>query len=397
MELIAFSIILLIGFYIVDKVNEIRNRPYIDELISSYENIQQNIPKEHQHFYLGKEIFEDYKKRFVEKNNIGKVCFEFKKEYIDTLSRYIYEQKAKDIYNNINQLYIDSYPDYRERIKRAIETKHYKYGNYYYRIFNKYKKYNNNLSANDNAKRLIIFEDEYSSSLFKLITKLIKEQKEREEKEKKKKHLLEQDKQYVKRYGKELAEYLNPKRKLSSKELGLRFERYVGYIYEQSSYNNVNYHGITKKKADGGIDLIIKTKDSHIIVQCKYYGKDNLIHENSINQFFSVFLKYKKRNPTIKVYAVFATAHDNLDDEARESLNIFKEITHKIFSLKYPIEYPTIKCNINNNDKRKIYHLPTDPNYDRIKIDINKGNFYCFTPSEAELRGFTRSRSNNRR
>lgn len=53
--------------------------------------------------------------------------------------------------------------------------------------------------------------------------------------------------------------------------------------------------------------------------------------------------------------------------------------------------YPCVKCNINKTSGEKIYHLPFDQQYDRIKIDINKGECYVFTVKEAENLGFRRA------
>ena len=55
-------------------------------------------------------------------------------------------------------------------------------------------------------------------------------------------------------------------------------------------------------------------------------------------------------------------------------------------------KYPMIKCNINQRSKEKIYHLPFDQQYDRAKIDMNKGEFYASSVSEAEEAGFRRAK-----
>lgn len=39
----------------------------------------------------------------------------------------------------------------------------------------------------------------------------------------------------------------------------------------------------------------------------------------------------------------------------------------------------------------KIYHLPFDQQYDKVKIEKNKGEFYCSTVQEAEKAGFRRA------
>ena len=52
--------------------------------------------------------------------------------------------------------------------------------------------------------------------------------------------------------------------------------------------------------------------------------------------------------------------------------------------------YPCIKCNI-SADGTKIYHLPFDQQYDNVKIETHKGEFYCATVKEAEDAGFRRA------
>ena len=51
-------------------------------------------------------------------------------------------------------------------------------------------------------------------------------------------------------------------------------------------------------------------------------------------------------------------------------------------------EFPRIKCNIGKENK--IYHLPMDQQYDKVKIE-KPGEFYAFNVYEAELQGFRRA------
>jgi hypothetical protein len=48
-----------------------------------------------------------------------------------------------------------------------------------------------------------------------------------------------------------------------------------------------------------------------------------------------------------------------------------------------------VKCNIAHNTEEKIYHLPFDQQYDRVKISL-PGEF-SKTVAEAESRGFRRA------
>mgnify|MGYP002679159756 FL=1 len=54
-------------------------------------------------------------------------------------------------------------------------------------------------------------------------------------------------------------------------------------------------------------------------------------------------------------------------------------------------EYPMIKCNINEKNNGKIYHLPFDQQYDNVKID-KEGEFFAMTVQEAEEAGFRRAK-----
>ena len=49
-----------------------------------------------------------------------------------------------------------------------------------------------------------------------------------------------------------------------------------------------------------------------------------------------------------------------------------------------------IKCNVNDNGE-KIYHLPFDPYYDKVKIKTERGEFYAHTVKEATEKGFRRA------
>ena len=56
-------------------------------------------------------------------------------------------------------------------------------------------------------------------------------------------------------------------------------------------------------------------------------------------------------------------------------------------------EYPRIKCNVSRSSDGqtiKIYHLPMDQQYDKVKISED-GEFYAASVSEAESKGFRRA------
>lgn len=177
------------------------------------------------------------------------------------------------------------------------------------------------------------------------------------------------------------------KRHKSKLEIGRVYERYVGYLYEEEGYD-VNYQGILKGYEDLGRDVIATKGDIVKIVQCKYWSQFKTIYEKHIFQFFGTVFQYKDTYQNSKVEGLFYTSTQlsNLAKRFAQELGItIKE------EFKMPILYPCIKCNIGGNNKEKIYHLPFDQQYDKVKVELKKGEKYCTTTNEAEEMGFRRA------
>jgi DUF2075 family protein len=177
------------------------------------------------------------------------------------------------------------------------------------------------------------------------------------------------------------------KRKKSKWLIGRLYERYVGYLYEQKGYD-VEYVGIFKGFEDLGRDLICKKENNFIIIQCKYWAQFRTIYEKHIFQFFGTVFQYKDESPEKNVKGIFYTSTE-LSDLARrfsKELNIGLEE-----NFKFDKEYPCIKCNVSRKNNEKIYHLPFDQQYDKVKIEKDRGEFYCKTVKEAENAGFRRA------
>lgn len=205
--------------------------------------------------------------------------------------------------------------------------------------------------------------------------------------------LSEQDK-----YQRALERYC--RRNKTNLEIGRDYERYTGYIYESNGWK-VEYRGIIDGFEDKGRDLICKKDGVTHIVQCKYWASKKTIHENYINQLFGTTVKYYlEQNPhasfeefvsallawkTIK--PIFRTS-TTLSDTAKE---FAKSLEIEVIENDKIKEYPMIKCNISDRNKEKIYHLPFDQQYDKVKID-KEGEFFAMTVKEAEEAGFRRAK-----
>lgn len=177
------------------------------------------------------------------------------------------------------------------------------------------------------------------------------------------------------------------KRPKSKWYIGKIYERYVGHLYEAEGYD-VEYVGIFKGFEDLGRDIIATKGKKIVVIQCKNWSKFRTIYEKHIFQFFGTVFQYKDENKEKEVQAMFYSS-TKLSDLARR---FAKELDIGLKEeFKMDNKYPCIKCNVSRIDGTKIYHLPFDQQYDNVKIEPSKGEFYCSNVEEAERKGFRRA------
>lgn len=167
-------------------------------------------------------------------------------------------------------------------------------------------------------------------------------------------------------------------------EIGIEYERYIGYLCEQRGYS-VTYNGARAKLEDMGRDLILRRGNDVILVQCKRWASEKFVHENHVFQLAGSVFEYQYQHPQQSVSGalVTSTSLSEIAERCAGYLGI------RVFSGVPFQEYPRIKCNI-GRDGSKIYHLPVDQQYDTAIID-NDGEFYASTVAEAEAAGFRRA------
>lgn len=165
-------------------------------------------------------------------------------------------------------------------------------------------------------------------------------------------------------------------------DVGIEYERYIGYKLEMEGYK-VTYTGATMGLKDMGRDLIASKNGKTLVIQCKRWAKEKTIHEKHILQLYGSVAVLATEHPEKTYKAVFITS-TSLSDVARKCAD-YCGIT---IVENCPMgKYPLIKCN-QNHDGTKIYHLPFDQQYDKVVISKNRQSCYAWTVEEAESLGF---------
>lgn len=176
------------------------------------------------------------------------------------------------------------------------------------------------------------------------------------------------------------------KRSKTNWQIGIEYERYIGYTYERQGYR-VRYTRATQGLEDMGRDLIAENSSECLIIQCKRWAREKTIHEKHIFQLYGTCILYQlriKRSKPVRGVFITTTAISELAHECAKYLHIIVRENVPLGS------YPQIKCNISKTGE-KIYHLPFDQQYDRTMLNPADGDCYATTVAEAEAMGFRRA------
>ena len=179
-------------------------------------------------------------------------------------------------------------------------------------------------------------------------------------------------------------------RKKNNWQIGRDYELSVAFEYRQKGYD-VDTFGSYMQLEDLGRDLIAKKSRIILIIQCKYWSKNKTIHEKHIFYLYGTTISYCLEHdiPLDSVHGIFVTNTilSNMAKKVADQLGIYIVENHQM------VEFPRIKCNIGRDEfgeETKIYHLPMDQLYDRVKITKN-GEFFAYTVEEAISAGFRRA------
>ena len=176
-------------------------------------------------------------------------------------------------------------------------------------------------------------------------------------------------------------------RKKTKWQIGRDYEIQIAQEYEKQGFQ-VEHFG-TKKINDLGRDLIAKNQHEILIIQCKYWSKEKTIHEKHICQLYGTAIQYNiENNPLLPVKPVFVTTIKLSETAKKFAQYLGVEV---VAEKQFNDNFPRIKCNVSKSGE-KIYHLPFDLQYDSVKIEKHKGEFYATTVQEAVEAGYRRSK-----
>lgn len=173
-------------------------------------------------------------------------------------------------------------------------------------------------------------------------------------------------------------------RKKTHPQLGLLFERYVGYCYEAHGYS-VRYNGAEQGKEDQGCDLIIQNRDKTKIkiVQCKYWADGKEIHENAVTQLYGSVALFRAMHPDADASGLLICSCA-VSERAKDAIRHFPILE---YVENYPADlqhYPCVKCATGTGGEQ-YYYLPFDKYYDSVVADR-----YVATVADAEKSGYRR-------
>ena len=176
------------------------------------------------------------------------------------------------------------------------------------------------------------------------------------------------------------------KSRKSKWQIGRDYEVYVCHFLQHSGY--IVEHTGANGLEDLGRDIIAHKDGYDFVIQCKYWSHKKVIREKYIMQLYGTTIAYQIQNSLLQKPRAVFIANIELSDMAQK----FAKALDVDFVKMDILEYPLIKCNINQGNK--IYHLPFDQQYDRTQI-CKPGEFYACSVKEAVDAGFRRAYRHN--
>jgi hypothetical protein len=165
----------------------------------------------------------------------------------------------------------------------------------------------------------------------------------------------------------------------SSADAGRRYERYLGYLYESDNWR-VEYTGAIKGFDDFGRDLICRRGDDVVVVQAKRWRRDaRILHMKHVVQLYGSTALLKRELDLQKIPRALLVSTTDFSEDAVFAANA---LGVSLVTKEFNPAYPCIKVHVSRVGEA-LYHLPFDQQYDRISMNLSKGDRYVATVREA--------------
>ena len=174
---------------------------------------------------------------------------------------------------------------------------------------------------------------------------------------------------------------------IAKMDYGIQYERYIGHIYETHGFR-VTYQGIYAGLQDGGIDLIARAPRKIRLVQCKRWiqpiSTDVLSRlQGAKERFIWEFNRNKSTQNRMNICAVLATSGPVTEDAKQMACHLGIAILENL----HYAPYPAVKAKRILPDAGK-FLLPFTPGYDRLSLNLSKGDCFFSTVRDAAANGF---------
>ena len=197
---------------------------------------------------------------------------------------------------------------------------------------------------------------------------------------------LEYQLQWYLRYG-NVPSAVRRESKAAKVDYGRQYERYIGYLFEREGYR-VTYRGLRAGLKDGGIDLVARLPRQIRLVQCKRWQQpvsaDVLSRLQGAKERF-VWEERQGKSPNSRtgIVAVLITS-GVVEPDAKKLANHLGIVLMERIAYQ---SYPAIKAKriLPNGGK---FLLPFTSGYDRLTMDVRKGDRFFATVREAVAHGF---------
>lgn len=168
----------------------------------------------------------------------------------------------------------------------------------------------------------------------------------------------------------------------TGEDMGRMFEYSLGWQLEQEGWQ-VDYHGRRLGKGDLGRDLIATRNPQTTIIQCKFQA--SAVPAKDIFYLYGSSIAYKREFSLGWVEIAFYSLSEFLP-EAQEAARLLNVHLHRVSAPIAP--FPAVKCKVGKDGCHR-YHLPWQPNYDRLVIDPKSGDCRVWGVDIAAKMGFS--------